>query len=70
MNLIIIFHEKRRDEVEITISVSVAKAQTDVTVFFFIFTHIYTDATWCSWHGELIKMMFSLRGALRFFAFL
>jgi hypothetical protein len=30
-------------------------------------THIPTQ---CSWHGELIKMMFSLRGALRFFALL
>jgi hypothetical protein len=61
--------EKRRDEVEITISVSVAKAQTDDTLSSLL-VHIYTDATWCSWHGELIKMMFSLRGALRFFAFL
>lgn len=36
-------------------------------------THTHTKTakvTQCSWHGELIKMMFSLRGALRFFALL
>lgn len=47
--------------------------------FFFIFyththihiaTHTTDDGAQCSWHGELIKMMFSLRGALRFFALL
>jgi hypothetical protein len=38
--------------------------------FFFFFTRTHTDSSQCSWHGELIKMMFSLRGALRFFAFL
>lgn len=50
------------------------KAQTDDTFSFssvhIIQYYIAMRLGWCSWHGELIKMMFSLRGALRFFAFL
>lgn len=35
-----------------------------------LLTRTHSDTSLCHWHGELIKMMFSLRGALRSFALL
>jgi hypothetical protein len=72
MNLIIIFHEKKKGwSRDYNFCFGGKSTNWRYVFLLYFYTHtIYTDATWRSWHGELIKMMFSLRGALRFFAFL
>lgn len=75
MNLIIIFHGKKLKgwSWDYNFCFGGKSKSTKVTIRFVLYFYTSTpwcDLTRCSWHGELIKMMFSLRGALRFFAFL